>query len=114
MDNEAKVFRVVPASYATKKTDNEIRIFHISEAPKEFHNNMNKIEIKLFNNMNIDSVSYSVNKFIFLNGKWNLKSDLGTIKIPFTGYRFSTNSRFRNDIATKLVSSMFNDIYFSY
>ena len=114
MDNEAKVFRVVPSSYATNKNEKEMRIFHISEAPKDLKNKMNKLEIKINNNMNIDSVSYSVRKFIFLNDKWNFKSDLGTINIPFTGYRFSTNNRFRNDIATKLVSSMFNDIYFSY
>lgn len=114
MDKAAKVFRVVPASYATNKNADEIRIFHISEAPKEFLNNINKLEISINNNMNIDSVSYSVRKFIFLNEKWNFKSDLGTIKIPFPGYRFSTNNRFRNDIATRIVSSMFNDIYTSY
>jgi hypothetical protein len=114
MDTLAKTFRVVPASYSTNEQFNQKKVYHISEAPKQMDNNVNKIEIKIYNNMNKDSVSYSVKKFYYQDGTWNLKSDLGNIKIPFTGYRFSTNNRFRNDIATNLISSMLNDIYLSF
>lgn len=111
--DQNKEIQVVSLQYLTgeEKKVHFLKTIDELKAGKAAENNI-KYEIKFNSRFINDSIAYAVRKFIYNNEKWNLKSDMGTIKV----YDYISDfDRFlpiiNSNVANRLIKTIAIDTY---